>query len=572
MNLWFLNVESRRRVSGSRSSVSLARRKFRQKQTSAAVESLEPRFALAAIGGGITRTWLAASVDTTPPAVRSLTPPKSQTYSTDSTLSFKVNFTERVFVTGSPTLPITIGDSVRHALWNGKGSGSKSLVFTTTVQSGDFAPAGVQVSGPIGLSGGATIRDKAENALIPTASIAFPKARVDAVGPRAVEYSDVMVTPKMISLQVKFTEPVTVRGKPSIPFSLAGSSRQLVYSSGSGTDALTFSYKPAKEETANAANVNVPTQSISLGSAKITDRAGNAATSLAQPDVRIQWATVRDKGNAADDTGYGAVAYDYRIGAYEITIGQYAAFLNAVARFDTYDLYSVNMTIPAFAGIMRLGLPGEYTYAVMNNGGDSSNRPITFVSWLDAVRFANWMHNGQPTGAQGLSTTEDGAYTINGLRWGTTPTRNPGARFYIPTENEWYKAAYYKGAGTNAGYWDYATQSDTPPGNTIGGLANQANCFDIGSGYAVTGSTSYAFDQNYLTNVGAFTGSASAYGTFDQGGNVVEWNDLAGTPSEARGIRGGSYFSSSVGLSASGRLTEGAWGEANFGFRLASSV
>ncbi len=38
--------------------------------------------------------------------------------------------------------------------------------------------------------------------------------------------------------------------------------------------------------------------------------------------------------------------------------------------------------------------------------------PVNFVSFWDGLRFANWLHNGQPTGAQGNSTTEDGAYTL----------------------------------------------------------------------------------------------------------------------------------------------------------------
>lgn len=130
------------------------------------------------------------------------------------------------------------------------------------------------------------------------------------------------------------------------------------------------------------------------------------------------------------------------------------------------------------AGISRSGSSGSYEYAVMDNGGSSANRPITYVSWFDAARFSNWMANGQPTGAQGNATTENGAYTLNGATSGvsfTKNTTNPNTggtvNWWIPSEDEWYKAAYYDptpGAGGGDNYWRYPPQSDSVPGNVIG--------------------------------------------------------------------------------------------------------
>ena len=135
--------------------------------------------------------------------------------------------------------------------------------------------------------------------------------------------------------------------------------------------------------------------------------------------VTIDWVPVGNPGNPAVNTimndgtsGYGAVAYNYNIDKYDVTVGQYTAFLNSVAATDTYGLYDPSMaTNLNIAGVSRSGSSGSYSYSVI---GSSANLPITYVSWGDAARFANWLQNGQPTGAEGPGTTETGAYTLNG--------------------------------------------------------------------------------------------------------------------------------------------------------------
>ncbi|HEV3138483.1 MAG TPA: SUMF1/EgtB/PvdO family nonheme iron enzyme, partial [Pirellulales bacterium] len=177
--------------------------------------------------------------------------------------------------------------------------------------------------------------------------------------------------------------------------------------------------------------------------------------------VTIAWTPVGNPGNANDSTGYGAVAYNYSIDKYDVTVGQYTAFLNSVAATDTYSLYNPLMATDLnIAGISRSGSSGSYSYGVI---GSSANLPITFVSWGGAARFSNWLQNGQPTGAEGPGTTETGAYTLNGAMTDAAlnaVTRNAGATIFIPSENEWYKAAYYNPAGS---YNQYPFSSNTVP-------------------------------------------------------------------------------------------------------------
>jgi sulfatase modifying factor 1 len=299
--------------------------------------------------------------------------------------------------------------------------------------------------------------------------------------------------------------------------------------------------------------------------------------------ITYDMVTVGNPGNGTDTSGrpntagLGQVDYNYQIGKFGVTIGQYTAFLNAVAATDTYSLYNSSMASNGnIAGIQQSYPPGNKNYFTIG----SADRPITFVNWFDAARFANWMANGQPTGAQSDATTENGAYNVNGLTDGnavaknaTNPNTGSAPTFYIPNQNEWYKAAYYSpqygGAGV-PGYYAYATQSDTAPDNDVGSTTNQAN-YNNGV-YSVTQSSIFDSNQNYLTDVGAFSGSQSFYGTFDQSGSVWQWNDLDGVPG-FRELRGG-YWGSGVGdLASSTRFLDAPSVEVDFiGFRLASPV
>jgi formylglycine-generating enzyme required for sulfatase activity len=298
-------------------------------------------------------------------------------------------------------------------------------------------------------------------------------------------------------------------------------------------------------------------------------------------DTSLQFVTVGNPGNLADPaTGnlYGSVGYTYQMGKYDVTLGQYCQFLNAVAKTDTYHLYTIYMMdgffVPGIpSGISQSGSSGSYSYLVIGSNPQAANCPVYYVTWADAARFCNWLQNGQPTGAEGNGTTETGTYTLNGATSDSAfsaVTRNAGATYFLPTENEWYKAAYYDPSlnGGAGGYWTYATRSNTPPSNSLVLAPTEAN----DANYYIGGSTD---PTNCLTPVGLFAASPSAYGTFDQNGDVWQLNETSMIGGYYRGICGGSWGSfQSSDLASSGPegVTPVTFENKYTGFRVAAAV
>jgi MYXO-CTERM domain-containing protein len=260
------------------------------------------------------------------------------------------------------------------------------------------------------------------------------------------------------------------------------------------------------------------------------------AASSAWGSITIPTVAIGNAGNAADPTtGFGSVAYGYNIGTTEVTNEQYAAFLNATAKADPRFLYNTNMWIS------RSGSNGSYIYEAVPG---RASHPVNYVSFWDATRFANWLHNGQGSG-----DTETGAYSLtSGGISANTITRNAGAQWAVTSEDEWYKAAYHQPAsagGDADDYWLYPTSSDDVPTTAQANFGN------------VNGDTKPV--SSYAANY---------YGTFDMGGNVVEWNEaiLFGF---ARGLRGGAFAFDEDILRADSR-NDGTPGieSVSFGFRV----
>ncbi|MCX7426644.1 MAG: SUMF1/EgtB/PvdO family nonheme iron enzyme [Planctomycetia bacterium] len=261
---------------------------------------------------------------------------------------------------------------------------------------------------------------------------------------------------------------------------------------------------------------------VALAAALLTATARADSITHGATTINMEFVTVGNPGNAGELSGagaggygpdaiVGAVDYKYRIGKYEVTENQW----DAVVAANTSDLLSD---------------PGYW----------SGEQPAAQFSWLEAAMFCNWLTSGDVT---------LGAYAINGIGVVTGIDRDSaistyGSVYVIPTENEWYKAAYYdpnKGGAGVPGYWDYPTKHDSP---------------SVPDGIDYYGDTTFdavfddGYDQGHPNDVDN-AGVLSAYGTMGQGANVWEWNETA--IGSSRGFRGGVWSDNSSILAASRR-------------------
>lgn len=286
------------------------------------------------------------------------------------------------------------------------------------------------------------------------------------------------------------------------------------------------------------------------------------STKVTKPIVMsMEWTLIDQPGNISDfRTGYGCVAQNFEIARTEVTNSQYADFLNAVAsEGDTHQLYLEDMTNGVIGGILRVIDRGQITYAAKPG---QENRPAAYLSWFALARLANWYHYGRPNGHQVLGITEGdqtlGAYDTRGFdtfesqypKRTVTPDmlqRNAGAKYFLPSNDEWYKASYYDPERTGLRkYWSYPGRSDSPPDNRAGTSSVNYQIGGLGEG-----------GPYYVSNAGNF-GARGYYDVVDMGGNLWEWLETwRGLGGElgwrrdipTKGLRGGSFNYIDIGLS-----------------------
>jgi formylglycine-generating enzyme len=198
--------------------------------------------------------------------------------------------------------------------------------------------------------------------------------------------------------------------------------------------------------------------------------------------INIDLVAINNAGNAADSTtGHGAVGYNYHIGKYEVTNAQWNSFTTVVGAptGNPSDAYNLSAT---YAG---------------------AQQPTNNVSWYEAAQFCNYLTSGDKSkGVYQFSGNNANPGTFLGTDRSAAQTTYDEA-YFLPTVDEWYKAAYYKADGS--GYSTYTNGTNTAP---IAGVQSNYN-MAIGTPW----------------NVG--TGAQEQNGTFDMAGDVWEWNQTS---------------------------------------------
>jgi hypothetical protein len=262
----------------------------------------------------------------------------------------------------------------------------------------------------------------------------------------------------------------------------------------------------------------------------------------------IDFVNIGNAGNT-DDAGagggiysspYGGVSYAYRMGTYEISQDQIE-----------------KATASGLAGVAA--------------GAHTGDEPAADLTWFEAAAFVNWLNDQRTPGLKAYNLTGVSSLTLwsSGDAWqagGENLYRHKDAYYFLPSEDEWYKAAYHQNTGVNAEYWDYATGSNSAPiqALTDGTLAGSAVYDGVEAGTPADPA-----DVN-------LAGGLSAYGTMGQNGNVHEWAESAldglnNSSSESRAVRGGVWSNSEITLRSS-NLSNATPADSggNVGFRVAS--
>lgn len=238
--------------------------------------------------------------------------------------------------------------------------------------------------------------------------------------------------------------------------------------------------------------------------------------------INITFSTIGQPNNGFDENHFGLGEFGnvdeiFDIAIEKITIKQYTQFLNAVAREDKFELYHPEMTSIGLAMELRDGL--AYYYCARS----CEEKPVRYVDYHSALRFCNWLHHKQPIGDQDIHTTEDGAYKIDGQ----TVEKRPDAVYSLPSEDQWYKAAY----------------------------------FDPQQGYQL-----FTEERNPHT-VGRNGDGISPFGIKGMNDGVWEWND-ARIGGLFRGLRSGAWFQGNNRQAAGRMFTNPQARLDNIGFRV----
>jgi len=249
--------------------------------------------------------------------------------------------------------------------------------------------------------------------------------------------------------------------------------------------------------------------------------------------------TIADANNRPDQNGIGGVPYVYELAKCQLTNAEWCEFLNAVGygKAIVLKLYHKDMTSGILGGI-GIEEGRESSSSSRKEFADSTvnlnlqpqpsftskpgweRKPVVYIRYVDVCRYCNWLSSGD---------TERGSYDMTQ----EVPHRLPGATYFIPSNSEWYKAAYWR----DGRYVNYPTGDELP-------TLDQAN-FERGDDLSVG-------PPYYFADVDDFADSATPDGVVQMGGNA--WEMLEDVSRNGAGrlqchYRGGSFGYTETGLS-----------------------
>jgi len=249
------------------------------------------------------------------------------------------------------------------------------------------------------------------------------------------------------------------------------------------------------------------------------------------PDYDFGWAVIDHAGNAGYDRdpasfnfGRGSVGYDYRITTDEVTTAQWMEYANT---FTGKPGVPADFAKPVWWGATLSG--GQYQLRPVAN---AAMIPVRGISWRDAALYVNWLENGK---SNDYASTQHGVYDASTFGWSSDGSFSdqlyhaPGAKFWIPTLDEWIKSVHFDPAKTGGlgGWWEQPNGSDVPLIPGAPGIGQTSAGYEAG------------FPGEWDIPLGAYPATLSPWGLLDASGGGAEWLEESYAPyPQSRGIDG----------------------------------